>query len=266
MTVTAPADDRIPPALAEGNLLTVDGLALRVRVSGRRKRFALTVEPDAGLTLHAPQGRPVADAEDFVRAHRSWVVTKVAVRERTRPLNPAKRLADGEVFRYLGRTYRLAVVEDERESESEFGRVRLIAGRLVISREQAEDPDRGRAALVDWYCRAGRNWAAGRLQPWAARMAVAEPVLDVCDLGSRWGRYRPGQSERGPGRMSLGWPLFQLPMHLVDYVVAHELAHVRVPGHQADFWRLLGQALPEYEERRTELDELGRRIWMGEIA
>ncbi|CAM5671685.1 M48 family metallopeptidase [Streptomyces narbonensis] len=260
--MTALADDRLLPALAEGSLLTVDGLSLRVRVSGRRKRFALTVESDAGLTLHAPEGRPAGDAEGFVRAHWSWVVTKVAARERTLPLNPAKRLVDGEVFRYLGRTYRLAITADGPAD----GRVRLIAGRLVMSREQAGDPDRGRAALAEWYCRAGQNWTAGRLQPWAARMAVAEPVLEVCDLGRRWGRYRPGDGDRGPGLMSLGWPLFQLPMHLVDYVVAHELAHVRVPGHRADFWRLLGMALPEFEERRTELDELGRRMWMGEIA
>lgn len=259
------AEDRVSvprKALAEGDRLVVDGLELRVRVSARRKRFALTVEPDAGLTLHMPEGRPAADAEDFVRAHRSWLVKKAGVRRRTRPLNPPKRLIDDEVFRYLGRTYRLAVSPDAPAE----GRVRLVAGRLVVSEEQAEDPDRGRAALVDWYCRAGRAWTAGRLQPWAARMGVAEPELEVCDLGQRWGMYLPGDGDRGSGRMSLGWPLFQLPMHLVDYVVAHEVAHVQAPGHRANFWRLLGQALPEYEERRVELDELGRRMWMGEIA
>ncbi|WP_232837659.1 M48 family metallopeptidase [Streptomyces atratus] len=260
--MTAIADERISEDLAEGDQLAVEGMALGVRVSGRRKRFALTVEADAALTLHAPVGRSAAEAEAFVRAHWSWVVTKVSVRERTRPLNPAKRLIEGEVFRYLGRSYRLAIAADQPAD----GRVRLIAGRLVISREQAEDPEQGRAALIGWYCRAGHGWTSGRLQPWAARMAVDEPDLDVCDLGGRWGRYRPGDDERGPGRMSLGWPLFQLPMHLVDYVVAHELAHVRIPGHRADFWRLLSQALPEYEERRAELDELGRRMWMGEIA
>ncbi|MFI2366988.1 M48 family metallopeptidase [Streptomyces sp. NPDC018833] len=254
--------DRNSPALTEGDRLAVDGLALNVRVSPRRKRFALTVEMDAVLTLHAPEGCPAADAERFVRAHRSWLMTKLALRERTRPLNPAKRLVEGEIFRYLGRTYRLTI-DPDRPADTE---VRLVAGRLIVSEEQAAEPDRGRAALVDWYCRVGSAWAAGRLQPWAARMAVAEPELHVSDLGGRWGSYRPGEGERGAGRMSLGWPLFQLPMHLVDYVVAHELAHVRVPGHRADFWRLVGQALPEYEERRAELDELGRRMWMGEIA
>ncbi|WP_030989498.1 M48 family metallopeptidase [Streptomyces sp. NRRL S-1813] len=260
--MTALADESPALPLAEGDQLAVDGLLLRVRASTRRKRFALTVEPDASLTLHAPEGRPSAEAADFVRAHRAWVMSKIGVRERTRPLNPAKRLIEGEVFRYLGRTYRLKVSNDVPDA----GRVRLIAGRLVLGKAEAEDPDRGRAVLVDWYCRAGRSWVEGRLQPWAARMAVSEPALEVCDLGKRWGSYRPGDSEHSVGRMRLGWPLFQLPMHLVDYVIAHELAHVRVPGHRGDFWRLLGRALPEFEVRRTELDELGRRMWMGKIA
>ncbi|MDX2630687.1 DUF45 domain-containing protein, partial [Streptomyces scabiei] len=146
------------------------------------------------------------------------------------------------------------------------GGVRLIAGRLVMGPDLAAEPRAGRAALVDWYCRAGRNWTGQRLQPWAARMGVAEPELDVRDLGDRWGSYRPPLAGAGAkGLMSLGWPLFQLPMHLIDYVIAHELAHVKVSGHREDFWRLLRTALPEYEERRADLDELGRRLWMGDI-
>ncbi|GGW34061.1 M48 family metallopeptidase [Streptomyces galilaeus] len=258
--MTAPADPSTYPAPEA--LLTVDGLSLRVRASARRKRFALTVETDATLTLHTPAGRSTAEAEQFVRAHRDWLVTKRRERERTRPLTPVKQLADGEVFRYLGRTYRLAVSGEEGVG----GGVRLIAGRLVMAPDLAAEPRAGRAALVDWYCRAGRNWTGQRLQPWAARMGVTEPELDVRDLGDRWGSYRPPQAGAGAkGLMSLGWPLFQLPMHLIDYVIAHELAHVKVSGHCEDFWRLLRIALPEYEERRADLDELGRRLWMGDV-
>lgn len=260
--MTVPAGDRTPQTLRDDSLLTVDGLALRVHVSARRRRFAVTVEADAALTLHAPEGRPASDAEDFIRAHRTWLMSRRALRERARPLNPSKRLVEGEIFRYLGRTYRLAIVGDESGND----RVRLVAGCLIMSRELAEDTARGRVALIDWYCRTGHAWVTGRLQPWAARMSVPEPAVDVRELGSRWGTYRSEEEGRGPGRMSLGWPLFQLPMHLIDYVVAHELAHVRIPGHDAHFWRLVRQALPEYKERRMELDDLGRRMWMGEIV
>ncbi|MEZ7129278.1 M48 family metallopeptidase [Nonomuraea sp. AD125B] len=259
--MTVPAGDRTPQTLRDDSLLAVDGLVLRLHVSARRRRFALTVEADAALTLHVPEGRSASDAEDFVRAHRTWLMSRRALRERTRPLNPSKRLVDGELFRYLGRTYRLTLVGDEQRND----RVRLAAGCLVMNRKLAEDVVRGRMALVDWYSRTGHAWVTGRLQPWAARMSVPEPLVDVRDLGGRWGLYRPEEEGLGPGRMSLGWPLFQLPMHLIDYVIAHELAHVRIPGHDARFWRLVRQALPEYKELRMELDDLGRRMWMGEI-
>jgi predicted metal-dependent hydrolase len=261
--VTASAAPRIPPDLSEGDRLTVDGVELRVRVSSRRKRFALTVEPDTEVTLHAPPGRLAEDAESFVREHRAWLSSKVALRTETRPLSPAKRLIEGEMFRYLGRTYRLAIDEDAPAG----GAARLVAGRLEISTDQSQDPVLGRAALIDWYCRAGQVWARGRLQPWAARLWVEEPAVNVSDLDGRWGTYHPRRKGSSiTGRMSLGWPLFQLPMHLVDYVIAHELAHVRINGHGADYWGLLRSALPECDERRRELDELGRRMWMGDIA
>ncbi|MBP0456465.1 M48 family metallopeptidase [Streptomyces montanisoli] len=261
--MTAATASHTPPDLVEGARLTVDGVELRVRVSGRRKRFALTVEPDAEVVLHVPAGRPFMDAERFVREHRTWLASKIALRVETMPLSPAKRLVEGEVFRYLGRTYRLAIDRNAPAGSA----VRLVAGRLVITTEQAQNPAVGRAALIDWYCRAGQAWARGRLQPWAARLWVAEPAVGVSDLGGRWGTYNRGRKgDSASGLMSLGWPLFQLPMHLVDYVIAHELAHVRINGHGADYWRILRSALPECDERRGELNELGRRMWMGGIA
>ncbi len=94
-------------------------------------------------------------------------------------------------------------------------------------------------------------------------MEVREPEVVVRDVGNRWGTYRPGDG--GRGTMALHWALFQLPAHLVDYVIAHELAHIRIPGHGADYWVLLRQAIPECEERKSELDDLGRRLWLGGI-
>jgi predicted metal-dependent hydrolase len=140
--------------------------------------------------------------------------------------------------------------------------VRLVAGRLQVD-GSAEDPALIRKALADWYTRAGQRWTRGRLQPWAARMDVPEPKIRVRDLGHRWGNFRAGP---GNGLISLHWATFQLPIRLVDYVIAHELAHVKVSGHGSDYWRLLGRALPECRQIKTELDELGRRVWMGDLS
>ncbi|MEV2217394.1 YgjP-like metallopeptidase domain-containing protein [Streptomyces sp. NPDC050997] len=85
--------------------------------------------------------RASAEAEQFVRAHRDWLLTKRRERERTRPLSPVRQLADGEVFRYLGRTYRLAVSGEEGAAAG----VRLVAGHLVMGSDLAAEPQAGRA-------------------------------------------------------------------------------------------------------------------------
>ncbi|HCA85366.1 MAG TPA: M48 family peptidase [Streptomyces sp.] len=263
-----PCSEEFP--LAEGGVLVVDGLSLDVRVSSRRKRLGLTVERDGSLTLRAPQKCAVQRAEDFVRGSRRWIDSKLWLSEERRQLHPVRLLHDGEIHRYLGRDYRLLLVDEPGETGGEgapdgsASPVRLVAGRLRLSRSVAADHRQAQRALAAWYSRVGLRWVQGRLQPWAARMDVPEPVVEVRDLGHRWGTYRTGTG--GSGRIALHWAVFQLPMHLVHYVIAHELAHTRVAGHGPEYWRLLGRALPECRQLKAELDELGRRAWMGEVA
>jgi predicted metal-dependent hydrolase len=244
-------------ALTDGQVLNVVGQTLNVRVSPRRTRLALTVERDGTVTLHAPRDCTAERAEDFAHQHRRWMEGKLALRERLRPVHPTRRLVDGEIFRYLGRSYRLQVRQTPGEP------VRLVSGRLCLDTSTAADPRRGRREIIGWYRRVGRDWALRRLQPWVARLDVAAPRMEVRDLRLRWGSYTPGGET--PGLMALNWALFQLPAHLVDYVIAHELAHITVAGHGREYWRLLRRALPECEERRNELDELGRRVWLGDV-
>ncbi|MGW2818001.1 M48 family metallopeptidase [Streptomyces sp. NPDC001415] len=243
--------------LVDGQLLNVGELPLRVRVSSHRTRLGLTVERDGTITLRVPEKCSVGRAEEFVRAHRSWIEEKSRVRDRFRPAHPSRALVDGAIFRYLGREYRLLL------DDSGSGPVRLAAGRLRLDRTLAADGAAGRDAIIEWYRNAGMTWSAGRLQPWAARMAVPEPAVNVRGLGQRWGVYTPGEAGT-EGRMSLHWAVFQLPIRLVDYVIAHELAHLRVAGHGPDYWRLLRRALPECERLKAELDDMGRRVWLGD--
>lgn len=249
-SLSSPADSS---CLTDGQTLWVDGRALEVRVNARRTRLGLTVERDGSLIVRVPPACPPERAEAFVRTNGRWIDDKLRLREERQPLHPTRKLADGEIHRYLGRDYRLLYVDEPGAP------VRLVAGRLRMDLATASDPARARRALADWYTRNGLRWARGRLQPWAARMDVDEPRVEVRDVGRRWGTHRSG-------RIALHWATFQLPFHLVDYVIAHELAHVRVSGHGPDYWRLLRRAMPECARWKAELDEMGRRVWMGDVA
>ncbi|MET9408293.1 SprT family zinc-dependent metalloprotease [Streptomyces sp. NPDC002935] len=253
-----PSDIADSPPLAEGQVLAVDGRDFLIVTSDRRKRLGLTVERDGTLTLRAPVGCEAARAEQFVRQSRAWIDSKLLLRGRHRPAHPTREFRDGESFRYLGREYRLLLVDEGRAP------VRLAAGRLRMDKVVAAEPARARRDLVAWYTKSGLRWSRGRLQPWAARMEVPEPTVTVRDVGNRWGTYRPGEGDHGT--MALHWAVFQLPAHLVDYVIAHELAHTRVSGHGPGYWSLLKRAIPECEARKEELDDLGRRLWLGQVS
>ncbi|MEV6531530.1 SprT family zinc-dependent metalloprotease [Streptomyces sp. NPDC051639] len=244
---------RLP--LTQGQMLVVDGREFVVALSARRRRLGLTVERDGTLTLRVPVGCEAVRVEDFVRQSRGWVESKLQLRAQHRPAHPLREFRDGESFRYLGREYRLLLVDEG------MAPLRLRAGRLRMDKAVAAEPGQARRDLIAWYRKSGLRWSQGRLQPWAARMEVSEPTVTVRDVGNRWGIYRP--VEGGPGTMALHWAVFQLPAHLVDYVIAHELAHIKVSGHGADYWTLLKRAIPECHARKEELDDLGRRLWLG---
>src|SRR6266511_2776054 len=210
--------------LVDGDVLQVDDLLLTVRVSPRRRRLGITVERDACLTLSVPTGYVAGTAEEFVRQHRAWILGKLRLWERSAGKHPAQRLLDGEGFLYLGRNYRLLIVDEPKTD------VALDGTRTTLSRDLAARPSRARQELLRWYRQRGREWSHGRSQPWAARLGVSEVQVVVRDLGHRWGSYHPEPGiEPAPGRINLNWTTFQLPPYLIDYVVAHELAHAVIP-------------------------------------
>lgn len=224
--------------------LTVDDLTFEVRRSARRKTLAITVDRGGELILSAPPG--VADdvMADFVREKRFWLYTKLAEKEARQQPVSGKEFVSGEGFPYLGRTYRLLLVDDQDVP------LKLEAGRFKLRRELAPD---GRAHFVRWYIEHGRPWLRRRVRRWAPRMGVEPTGVEVRDLGFRWGSC--GQA----GTVNFHWATILLPASVVDYVVVHELAHLVEPNHSPAFWRRVARALPEYEQRKTWLAEHGGR-------
>lgn len=223
--------------------LDLGDLHFRVRWSSRRKTLGLTVERDGSLTLAAPPQCPTERLIKFAKSKTYWVYTQIAKRDLLRHPHDEKSFVTGEGFSYLGRTYRLLLVDDD-EGEP----LRLRGGRLELLRGRARD---GAALLRRWYVRLGQVWLRARVQRLAGQVGVEAPPVQIQDLGYRWGSC--GRN----GRLYLNWQVMVLPPALVEYVVAHELVHLREPHHTPRFWRLLGRVLPDYVQRRDRLAELG---------
>lgn len=233
------------PARITDKRLEVDGLSFDVHRSGRRKTLQITVERSGDLSIVAPTG--VADQEmlDFVQEKLLWIHTKLEEKARLQRRAPIKEFVDGEGFLYLGKSYRLRLIDQQLVDLS------LKNGRFCLRRASVH---RARDIFVSWYARRAQQWFAKQVPEHATRMDVDIREVKVQDLGFRWGSFG------SDGRLSFHWKAILLPPRIAQYVVVHELAHAHHPDHSANFWIKVEQHLPDWRNRKDWLAENGVQV------
>ncbi len=223
-----------------------------IRRSARRATVALSIDPVGSLLVTAPETTPLGRLDEVVRAKARWVVERLKANSAPPPPRPSHEFVSGETFLYLGRQYRLRVLPEKQPAP-----MRLVGGWLMLPVPEGlaptHHPTYAKAALVDWYKRA----AAARLPdwtlPWADRLGVQIRRVLVSDQEKRWGSC-------AAGTLRFNWRIVQAPRALVDYVLAHEVTHMLHEDHSREFWAALGRLMPDYDERKQRLKELGGRL------
>ncbi len=236
--------------------LVVGDLVLQVDPPSDRKTIEIVVERDASLLLKAPPSATVERAKQFVKSKRSWVYRKLAEKDALTGPAVVKQFVEGEGFAYLGRSYRLTLTTAIAGPTA----VRLERGRFHLRADEAVN---GATAMRRWYTNVGSQWLRRRVRPWATRTGEDDVGVEVRDLGYRWGSARPTES---PQRINLHWATLQLPPSLIDYVLVHELAHLRETNHTPEFWATVARLMPSYETHKTTLAAIGKHIWLGSTA
>jgi len=222
--------------------LTIDGLTFTVRLSPRRRTIGITVRHDGGLEVAAPSGCRRRHIERAVRDKLPWVRRKLAEMA-SRPPAPRRLWADGEMLPYLGTSYPLCLVADGGVP------VRLRGGRFLMEPTAAAD---GRRHMVHWYEAHARPLLGRRVDHFAAAVGTSPASIEVKDLGRRWGTCH------ADGRLRFHWQIVLFPRAVVDYIVVHELAHLRELNHSRRFWGHVEAVLPEYRDCKAWLkDESG---------
>jgi len=212
----------------------------------KRRRALITVD-ERGLTVSVPWHTSDRYVVRFLQDSASWVLNKLVSWESRRPT--ARTWRDGELVDYLGRQLRLVLLNDQHSL------VQLRDGDvLTVSLPEPHSSDTVRAALMKWYRRHALAYFCARAEHYSARLAVAAPRVFVSNAKTLWG------SCNAKGEVRLSWRLMQAAPHIVDYVVAHELAHLRQMNHSARFWRIVEQLCPDYSSARAELDAMGHHF------
>lgn len=222
--------------------LAVDDLTFEVRRSGRRKSLEIIVDRGGELVLAAPEHLTVDVMKGFVREKRFWLYSKLAEKEVLRRPVVTKEFVSGEGFPYLGRSYRLLLVDKQDRP------LKLQAGRFQLVRDKA---DNGRSHFIRWYTDHAQPWLTRRAAQWVPWMGVEPNGINVQDLGFRWGSCSKDRT------LNFHWATILLPPSIVEYVVVHELTHIHEPNHTPEFWLRVERALPDFDRRKTWLAEHG---------
>ena len=223
---------------------------------GKRRTIGFVVGPD-GLVVSAPKWVPLSEVDAALREKAAWVVKKLGEsRERHTRLQAARiEWRDGTTLPYLGEL--ITVVLDPRHAFGAKGAV-LADGpqpSLQVALPHSATPLQIRDAVQAWLMRQARRVFIERLDHFAPQLQVQWRKLSLSSAGTRWG------SARIDGSIRLNWRLIHFKPPVIDYVVAHELSHLRVMDHSPRFWDTVRSVLPDYATQRGQLKDEAMPHW-----
>ncbi len=216
----------------------------------KRKTLKISVHPDLHVSVVAPLETEIATVEAKVRKRASWVLRQQRELALFLPRVPPRQYVSGETHLYLGRRYRLKVIE---AGGHEAEQVKLTRGSLLVTTVDKTDRRRVESLLDGWYRQQAARVFGERLEavlPQFRRFDFSPPELVIKRLKARWGSCSPS------GVVTLNLKLIQTSKSHIDYVIAHELCHLVEHNHSQRFYRLLDRVMPDWRARRSALNEV----------
>ncbi|WP_394754961.1 M48 family metallopeptidase [Rhodoferax sp.] len=258
--VAAPSSWRHPRANREARLC--DRLVAYEFKRGQRRSIGFVIRPE-GLVVSAPKGVPLHQVDAALRDKSHWIVQKLGETQARQQRLLARRIAwcDGAMIPYLGQLLRLLLVPQQAAAGAG---VKLKAGAIGMAELTQADapgltlrltlpvdatPDQIRDAVQAWLRRQAQQLFTKRLDHFAPQLQVQWRRLALSNARTRWG------SARIDGSIRLNWRLMHFQPAVIDYVVVHELSHLRVMDHSPRFWATVQAVVPDHVALRRQLKD-----------
>jgi predicted metal-dependent hydrolase len=236
---------------------------------GQRRSIGFSVGVD-GLAVRAPKWVPLRDVDAALQAKSDWILRKLQ-ESRERHARLADQVIvwqDGATLPFLGQTLTLRLDPEHRfgaagaqllteDAALSDGAEPLAAAQpvLCISLARHATPEQIRDVVQAWLMRQAKRIFQERLDHFAPLLGVQWKKLSLSNAGTRWG------SARIDGSIRLNWRLVHFKMSVLDYVVAHELSHLRVMDHSPRFWDTVRAVVPDFAEQRAQLKSEAAPRW-----
>jgi predicted metal-dependent hydrolase len=217
-----------------------------IRSRRRRRTLSLRLTPEGQVVIRAPWRLPREAVDAFFAARKKWIEQKLKARTE-RPSEAPAPLGDGSTVLYLGNPYPLQTACEDR------GRctVRFNGTAFELSRPGARRPE---DLLATWFREEARRLLPSRVEALGQAFHLQPQGVRITGARTRWG------SCSAVNRVSLSWRLLMAPLRIIDYVILHELAHLREKNHSKRFWTFLETLHPDWRESRLWLKRHGAAL------
>ena len=210
-------------------------------VRSKRKTMAIVVQETGAVQVRTPMRVSRAQVEAFLERYRDWIARHAEQRRLTFSQKQKFSCGEGDTLPVLGREYPVRIGEKAAFTGEDF---------VIPDGDFAQV----KPGIIAEYRRLARLWIPKRVQELAAQSGLVPSSVRITSAKRRWG------SCSGKNSLNFSWRLIWASPETVDYVIFHELCHIRHHDHSADFWRLVEHFVPDYRERQGNLKQISRRF------
>jgi predicted metal-dependent hydrolase len=220
--------------------------------SKKRKRAEIVIRPDLKVEFRAPQGLSPEIIKKMVNRKAGWICKKLESFESNKLPDQRKQYIEGEIYHYLGVQYPLKIIALD-SIKTPFTALKGSELMVTVPGKTPEDlfPSLVKKAVWNFYRERTEEEVEYIIEGYSKKFEIAPPVFKVKYQKRRWG------SCSAENVLRINFQLTMAPPEQLEYVVVHELCHVKEKNHSARFWKLVGELMPGYETHRKDLKKDG---------
>lgn len=202
------------------------------------------MEPNGNITVRAPRNLDLQKINSIVSLKSGWIYKAISELEELNRTKVHRSLVNGEGYLYLGKNYRLKIEKSPQLPLS------LTQGYFVLDKSQIS---RAKEHFINFYKEKGKEHITERVEYFRKRIGVEPKTVRIMELRNRW-------ASRSKTGLNFHWKVMLAPMTVIDYMIVHELAHLKREDHSPQFWEIVESIIPDYDEKKSWLRSNGANL------
>lgn len=225
--------------------MKLDGIDITIEKTGRRKTVSIFIERDGSVRVLAPVKATDETIENAVRAKEYQIFTKLAKWKELNQGKVTRKFVNGQSFLYFGRNYRLSIEENQAVP------LKMTGGYFRLDKKHLNKADK---VFKDFYRDKAEQKIKERLKLIEEKFPTKPSSIKVIELQHRWASWTP------KNRLTFHWKCAMAPVPVLDYIITHEMVHLKYPSHSTAFWNELDKKMPNYREHENWLKQNGVKM------